>query len=132
MLGAALNRMAADVARTEHHLRLRADHDPLTGLANRARFAEAASGAVLAARDGSRDELVAVLLVALDGFKAVNDRLGHAAGDRVLCDAAARLPDATRGSDLVARLGVTSSPCCCRTCAPNATPTSSPSECWRA
>jgi len=80
-------------------------HDALTGLANRVRFAErldAAHARAVAAGDASA---VAVLVLDLDGFKTVNDSLGHAAGDRLLVEVAARLLAATRGSDTVARLG---------------------------
>jgi diguanylate cyclase (GGDEF)-like protein/PAS domain S-box-containing protein len=74
-----------------------ATHDVLTGLLNRTGLDEAT-------RTGS--ELgQAVLLVDLDGFKAVNDEWGHEAGDQVLRTAAERLRAATRPTDLVARIG---------------------------
>jgi len=78
-----------------------AHHDGLTGLANRRRFRER----VVQLLAGSSPEQVAVLALGLDGFKEVNDSLGHAAGDRVLQQVAERLLNATRGCDLVARLG---------------------------
>ena len=53
----------------------------------------------------SRGPLVGVLYVDLDDFKPVNDRLGHGAGDHVLCEIARRLQGAVREDDLVARLG---------------------------
>ena len=53
----------------------------------------------------SRGPLVGVLYVDLDDFKPVNDRLGHGAGDQVLCEIARRLQGAVREGDLVARLG---------------------------
>ncbi|MDF1504261.1 EAL domain-containing protein [Roseisolibacter sp. H3M3-2] len=90
----------------EAELRRRAYEDPLTGLANRARFqerAERALGAPDAAGDDARR--TALLLVDLDDFKTVNDSLGHAAGDQLLASVATRLLAATRGSDTVARLG---------------------------
>ncbi len=78
-------------------------HDILTGLPNRVLFHEALSEAV---RHGQRElDNVAVLLVDLDGFKAVNDAYGHEAGDELLRIVAARLKHAVRGTDLVARLG---------------------------
>ena len=79
--------------------------DALTGLANRARFLERLGAALTRARGGGDASRIAVLLLDLDGFKAVNDTLGHAAGDELLAAVSARLLDATRGSDLVARLG---------------------------
>ncbi|MEO7513161.1 MAG: EAL domain-containing protein [Gemmatimonadaceae bacterium] len=78
-----------------------ANHDGLTGLANRRRFRDRA----LQAFSDMAPEHVAVLALDLDGFKQVNDALGHAAGDRLLQQVAERLLNATRGSDLVARLG---------------------------
>jgi diguanylate cyclase (GGDEF)-like protein len=80
-----------------------ATHDALTGLPNRLLFGELARAAsARARRDG---EPCAVLLLDLDSFKAVNDELGHEAGDRVLVQAAARLRDGLRATDSVARLG---------------------------
>ena len=78
-----------------------AHHDGLTGLANRRRFRARVSQS-LEREDPQR---IAVLALDLDGFKEVNDTLGHAAGDRVLQTVSDRLLNATRGSDLVARLG---------------------------
>ncbi|HEX5086188.1 MAG TPA: bifunctional diguanylate cyclase/phosphodiesterase, partial [Nocardioides sp.] len=77
-------------------LRRRASRDPLTGLANRSLLAER-----IAACTGE----VALLYIDLNGFKPINDRLGHAAGDEVLVEVARRLVESTRDSDTVARLG---------------------------
>ncbi len=92
---------ARDALRAE--LSHRASHDPLTGLPNRA----AATGALQAAlgRAAAAEGSVAVLFVDLDGFKLVNDRCGHAAGDAVLCAVAARLLELLRDRDVVARMG---------------------------
>jgi diguanylate cyclase (GGDEF)-like protein len=78
-----------------------AHHDPLTDLANRARIKQRL-GQALASEHAGR---VAVLTLDLDGFKTVNESLGHAVGDAVLVEVAARLLNATRGGDTVARLG---------------------------
>ena len=78
-----------------------ARHDPLTGLANRVRLHERIAHAL----GGPAPERVSVLVLDLDGFKRVNDSLGHAAGDALLVQVAARLLGSTRGSDTVARLG---------------------------
>jgi diguanylate cyclase (GGDEF)-like protein len=78
-------------------------HDPLTGLPNRAMFEDHLDLAVARAR--RHDRSVAVLFMDLDGFKVVNDSLGHAAGDELLCIVSGRLREATRDTDLVARLG---------------------------
>ncbi|MEX1264437.1 MAG: sensor domain-containing diguanylate cyclase [Actinomycetota bacterium] len=78
-------------------------HDTLTGLPNRAMFEEHLDLAVARARRYERS--VAVLFMDLDGFKDVNDSMGHAAGDELLCVVASRLREATRDTDLVARLG---------------------------
>jgi diguanylate cyclase (GGDEF)-like protein/PAS domain S-box-containing protein len=92
-------------ARTERERRTRqeADTDPLTGLANRRRL-DRTLRAVLA-RAQEHEHRVAVLLVDLDGFKAINDRLGHAAGDATLREVGRRLRASVRERDLVARVG---------------------------
>jgi predicted signal transduction protein with EAL and GGDEF domain len=80
-------------------------HDALTGLANRARFLECLERALARARAAGEPTRVAVLLVDLDGFKEVNDTMGHAAGDALLVQVGERLLSATRGCDTAARLG---------------------------
>jgi len=87
----------------EDRLRWLAAHDVLTGLPNRARFQEALGQNWRdAAARGTR---VGLLLLDLDGFKAVNDARGHDAGDALLCDVARRLRAEFGGHGLVARLG---------------------------
>jgi len=80
-----------------------AEHDPLTGLANRSKFNSAMAKAVQQLRDGKRNS--AVMLIDLDGFKLVNDAFGHKAGDKLLQAVSARLTNCVRPADLVARLG---------------------------
>ena len=77
--------------------------DPLTSLANRALFEERLRAAL--SRDARTGEATGVLFLDLDGFKAVNDRHGHAVGDEVLRRTAERLVRAVRPADTVARLG---------------------------
>lgn len=79
-------------------------HDPLTGLPNRALFLDRLELCFLR---GKRDQsaLYAVLFVDLDGFKSVNDRLGHPAGDRLLVQVGKRLAQSVRPGDTAARLG---------------------------
>ncbi len=79
-----------------------ARHDALTGLVNRAVFADRLDHA-LAAR--SRPGKLAVLYCDLDGFKAINDRLGHESGDQLLIAVADRLRGCVRAGDTAARLG---------------------------
>ena len=80
----------------------RAMHDPLTGLANRTLLQEVLQTAL--AQPGAVDR-IAVLACDLDGFKAINDRYGHAAGDDILVHVAGVLRAATSGGGTVARLG---------------------------
>ena len=79
-----------------------ARHDALTGLAGRALFHERLQNYLAADRGAGQ---VALLFIDLDRFKAVNDTLGHAAGDMVLVDVARRLQGAVRQCDMVGRLG---------------------------
>ncbi|HWX52620.1 MAG TPA: EAL domain-containing protein, partial [Solirubrobacteraceae bacterium] len=96
-------RDATDQVTLERQLRHQAFHDPLTGLANRALLADRAEQALMrSARSGAA---VAVVLVDLDGFKFVNDSLGHQVGDVVLGEVARRLESLVRSEDTVARLG---------------------------
>ena len=89
--------------RLEEQLSYQAFHDSLTGLANRALFQDRlAHGAARMARSGGH---LAVLFVDLDNLKAVNDSLGHAAGDAVLQAVARAIAGSLRECDSVARLG---------------------------
>jgi len=77
--------------------------DPLTGLPNRALFCDRIDQAIGRSTEG--DEITGLMMVGLDRLKAVNDALGHGAGDEVLREAAARLLRTVRGYDTVARFG---------------------------
>ena len=88
--------------RTEAKIRHMARHDALTDLPNRVLFKERLEEAF---KRLSRGETVAVLCLDLDGFKSVNDTLGHPAGDALLKIAATRLRDIIREADTVARFG---------------------------
>jgi diguanylate cyclase (GGDEF)-like protein/PAS domain S-box-containing protein len=91
----------------EHDLRYQALHDGLTGLPNRKLLLDRLEHAMTRARAGhpSAADEIAVLYLDLDGFKKVNDSLGHNAGDLLLRAAADRLTGALRPQDTVARLG---------------------------
>lgn len=89
--------------RFEGQLQYLADHDALTGLFNRRRFEEELDR-VLAAAERYRHP-GALLVVDLDGFKYVNDTLGHPVGDELIARLAATLRDELRETDVIARLG---------------------------
>jgi len=80
-----------------------ATHDTLTGLPNRMLFMDRLEQSLIRAK--RHQTLVGVMFIDLDRFKRVNDTLGHAAGDRLICGVARRLRETVRAEDIVARLG---------------------------
>ena len=88
--------------RMENEVRYTANHDTLTGLANRRSFLEQLDSALKRVRRGDR---IAILAVDLDGFKKINDTHGHAIGDLVLKQVAERLRTKVRETDVVSRFG---------------------------
>ncbi|MGL6070768.1 diguanylate cyclase domain-containing protein, partial [Craterilacuibacter sp.] len=95
--------LAQDVTEREQsgrQLRYLAQHDPLTGLINRASLAGQFASAIAAGSPA-----LALVFIDLDGFKHINDTLGHTVGDALLCLQARRLSAQVRHSDSVARLG---------------------------
>ena len=96
-------RHAIERKRLEREVRQLARHDPLTRLPNRTLFRDRLALALR--RIARHDRLVAMLFIDLDGFKVVNDRHGHLAGDRLLAAVAKRLLRAVRRTDTVARFG---------------------------
>ena len=97
---AATLAIIASLGRLEDQAR----HDQLTGLLNRRALMEQVQSASDDS-DAAAGEISGLVLLDLDGFKAVNDSFGHAAGDQLLREVAARLTSCTREADLVARLG---------------------------
>ena len=101
LLGFDNARLVDQVSHQANLFRDRATRDLLTGLPNRGEFTGRVEMALTSASRGR----VAVLFVDLDGFKDVNDSYGHAIGDELLVEAATRLSDVVRESDVVARFG---------------------------
>ena len=102
--GLVLNmRDVSERKQLEEQLVHQAFHDSLTSLANRALFRDRVEQALRRSADGPSD--LAVLFLDLDGFKEVNDSLGHACGDLLLIEVAERLHECLRPSDTVARFG---------------------------
>ncbi|CAG9199933.1 Diguanylate cyclase/phosphodiesterase [Paraburkholderia tropica] len=103
IFGTQASRLSASLDRATRTIRHLGTHDALTDLPNRAYLMLRAKELVQrSARGGGA---LAVLFVDLDGFKIVNDTLGHKIGDDLLRQAAARISDCARKDDLVARLG---------------------------
>ncbi len=105
-----LQRTAEELSRHNDELKIQEDrlrylayHDPLTGLANRKFLTEKLQESLEWAK--ANNSLLGLLFIDLDGFKQVNDTLGHEMGDRLLVTVAHRLSNCLRGSDTVARLG---------------------------
>jgi diguanylate cyclase (GGDEF)-like protein len=99
----ALLRDVTDRVLADERMRALAFHDPLTGLANRVLLEQRLHAAIAESR--RRGDIVGVVYLDLDDFKPVNDKLGHAVGDRVLRLVADRLVTDIRECDTVARLG---------------------------
>ncbi len=87
----------------EEQLQGLAYHDTLTGLPNRAFFLAALDHAIAVAERSAA--MLAILFLDLDGFKTINDTLGHASGDKLLAETAKRLVATVRKGDIVARIG---------------------------
>jgi diguanylate cyclase (GGDEF)-like protein len=100
---AVLHAMRTRLEREREALRRSASRDPLTGACNRRGLDERIVYEI--ARHGRERRRFTVVAIDLDGFKAVNDRFGHAAGDELLRDVAEALAGAVREQDTVARLG---------------------------
>jgi diguanylate cyclase (GGDEF)-like protein len=99
----ALEEALADRERVAEQLRIRVDQDPLTGLSSRSRFVECVDRAMAAWQLGGPAPSVAFL--DLDDFKAINDTLGHEAGDLLLREIGLRMRDHVGDDEVVARLG---------------------------
>ncbi|WP_313192924.1 putative bifunctional diguanylate cyclase/phosphodiesterase [Shinella zoogloeoides] len=101
-LAASLSDANAEIRQSYHQLASLANRDPLTGLGNRALFNERLRNLLTS---GLPADTLALLAIDLDRFKAINDTMGHGAGDAVLVEIASRLVSLTGPTDLVVRLG---------------------------
>lgn len=100
---ALARKMTQELRNSEELARHLAQHDPLTGLPNRALFSDRLKQAIsLARRDATQ---IALMYVDLDHFKPINDAYGHAVGDALLRAVSGRLTGVVRGSDTVGRIG---------------------------
>ncbi|MFH0521316.1 putative bifunctional diguanylate cyclase/phosphodiesterase [Streptomyces sp. M41] len=102
------SRDVTERVRLQAQLQHNAEHDPLTDLPNRSLFTKRVQQALSGRRATDRGIALrntAVLFIDLDGFKGVNDTIGHQAGDELLVQAARRLQDAVRKGDTASRLG---------------------------
>jgi len=99
----AFNRVLSKLLESRADLERMAHHDTLTGLPNRRLLADRMQQALSRVQRSQRH--IALLFLDLDGFKPLNDRLGHAAGDAALCEVAERLCAVVRREDTVARVG---------------------------
>jgi diguanylate cyclase (GGDEF)-like protein len=102
-LAVSFNHMLDGIVSREREILRLAYEDVLTGLPNRAMFNQQLEQAVRTARRAAQP--LAVLVIDMDRFKAINDTLGHPVGDRALREVGARMRGALRDSDVVARLG---------------------------
>lgn len=98
-----LHRTSSRLEQAQAEASFLAFHDPLTGLPNRALFEDRLEQALAKMRNGGSP--VTLLYIDLDHFKRVNDGLGHAVGDELLCQASHRLTDLASSIDTVSRLG---------------------------
>ncbi len=98
-----LDRRLLDLRQVEAELQRLARYDSLTGLSNRSFFLETLDQVLL--RAARRKSRIGLIFLDLDGFKAVNDNLGHEAGDQILRTVAERIRHSTRRTDSVARIG---------------------------
>ncbi|MEC8010499.1 MAG: diguanylate cyclase [Pseudomonadota bacterium] len=103
VLGEGFNFMLDITEKQQKNLEFIAFHDALTGLPNRRYFMETLERNLTSVQRGHR--AIALFLIDLDGFKGVNDTIGHDAGDMVLETVSERMPQVLRKSDMISRLG---------------------------
>ena len=102
-LASAARRQNQTLRQANDELARLANHDALTGLPNRVMLVRSIDQAIRRAQNGGRP--FGLIFIDLDGFKAINDSLGHHVGDRLLCAGAERMANGLRRDDLLARLG---------------------------